>query len=627
MKKISDEQKRFSLSFEKLIIDVESENEDDEIIVDELIISGEGGFGKIHRIEVKKEILDKYNELQILMKMNNDHIVKIFNLNMNKEKPFIIMETYEQDLENIMNEMDLEKQKMNLIQNFVINIEIFQQLLESINYLHSNNPMIVHGNLKPTNILVKYTNDCAILILSDFGYTQLNEKNRIESDISSTGASKYLKYKAPEHGSNISNTKSDIFSFGIIVSEIFEYVSQKIKSENFSSRKVSSTNSSKFMRTIDEVEERCINNIKYIDDLKLRMSNISPENRPSCSEILRDINKWKIDHRTIQTEVIQPTIFSDAQNFFNNARFHHYLMRLKIYEIFQKKLKENIKFIYFKKLDFPWELFITCVTIYDQVFHSLAYSKEIELKELRGKNISNFFCGDSLYLAFNDYYLYSWGNNYQGQLGRNQSIGVWDNKPGLISFPNERNIKIIRAFYDSFAVMVIFENNNIYVWGNISFDEISSENIDFLSKPQIFAQEQFIRNLFEPIPLWVNRFTFEMRQLKFLIKQACVDLYKLDVIDFRRLFPNMYFLCENGKILTSEYEINETNEIYNGLIELKSDEKFKKIEVIGKSVVAMNENNVFEIIGHENICIKTDFENFENYSIYKHECTYETFEI
>jgi serine/threonine protein kinase len=91
-------------------------------------------------------------------------------------------------------------------------ISIINQVVPALNYIHSKG--IVHGDVKPQNILMNYQYDCTNLysnvecVVSDFGASRLT-KSLSNYDLQSGFA------KAPEDVTGSSTYKSDIWALGI----------------------------------------------------------------------------------------------------------------------------------------------------------------------------------------------------------------------------------------------------------------------------------------------------------------------------------------------------------------------------------------------------------------------------
>lgn len=92
------------------------------------------------------------------------------------------------------------------------------QLISGLQYIHEKG--LVHGSIKPTNILISSSNDNPQIKLSDFGLTsssRLNEGHTTKRLISGFLSSRY--WAAPEllnNGQNEPTKESDIFSAGSV---------------------------------------------------------------------------------------------------------------------------------------------------------------------------------------------------------------------------------------------------------------------------------------------------------------------------------------------------------------------------------------------------------------------------
>jgi hypothetical protein len=107
---------------------------------------------------------------------------------------------------------------------YYVSSELLIEILESVDYLHKQNPRIIHRDLKPSNILITFGINGRFAKLADFGLAKLHEFDE-QSHTRGVGT---LKYMASEiMNSKKYNTKSDIYSLGVIVQELFNFEPNK----------------------------------------------------------------------------------------------------------------------------------------------------------------------------------------------------------------------------------------------------------------------------------------------------------------------------------------------------------------------------------------------------------------
>jgi serine/threonine protein kinase len=166
------------------------------------------------KIHLKKEIL-------ILIKLHHPNILQILGV---VDEPFmIILELMGKSL----HEYIVSNKKKWIPTCFIKNTKInyIKQLCLSIAYIHGRKPeRIIHRDLKPSNILIKRD----ILKLSDFGISKIIpylSNNDLASLKFTKNVGTFL-YMAPEIMNEDKFTqytvKSDIWSLGLIIYEIFE---------------------------------------------------------------------------------------------------------------------------------------------------------------------------------------------------------------------------------------------------------------------------------------------------------------------------------------------------------------------------------------------------------------------
>ncbi len=146
-------------------------------------------------------------EAEILMKVNNEHVVKIIehNLSIKSENPYIIME--------YVKGMPLTECLNRKIFDINQKISIIEQIAEGIECVHGCG--ILHRDIKPENIIIT---DDVIVKITDFGVSHVSDSS-LTMDDEILGSPSYM---APESFNEIKKTdaRSDIFSIGVISYEM-----------------------------------------------------------------------------------------------------------------------------------------------------------------------------------------------------------------------------------------------------------------------------------------------------------------------------------------------------------------------------------------------------------------------
>lgn len=123
----------------------------------------------------KQEFLSKddinefiYMEYQILRKLSNDNIIKVFDfgIDTNFNFPYLVIEFLDGILLSEFNKINLDKEKIDQISN---------SLKKTLNYIHNKN--IVHADLTPSNIMIVENR----VVIFDFGVS-LDLQNNIKLD-------------------------------------------------------------------------------------------------------------------------------------------------------------------------------------------------------------------------------------------------------------------------------------------------------------------------------------------------------------------------------------------------------------------------------------------------------------
>ncbi|ELP87344.1 interferon-induced, double-stranded RNA-activated protein kinase, putative [Entamoeba invadens IP1] len=139
----------------------------------------------------------------------------------------------------------------------------FKQIMKGIEYIHSKN--IIHGDLKPANIF----REGDVLKIGDFGYASLITTNNKCKFVGTPG------YTAPEVETGNYDTKIDIYSAGVILMEMC----------------MSCVTRTEFIGGLEllkkgKVSDSVLNYYPQLSELIPKMTNESPERRPTSEEIL-----------------------------------------------------------------------------------------------------------------------------------------------------------------------------------------------------------------------------------------------------------------------------------------------------------------------------------------------------
>ncbi len=193
---------------------------------------GAGGMASVYKgkqlsllrpvaIKVLDQRLGKHSQVReafdreslIIARLSHPNIIHVIDRGVSETgSPYFIMEYIDgMDLTLLMREASLP---------FLRKVEIFLQICKALSYAHQNG--VIHRDIKPGNILVDRELNVNVL---DFGIAQFADdrgdsslNGGEEQDVMGT-----LSYMAPElhHSVRRANEKSDIYSLGLIMYELF----------------------------------------------------------------------------------------------------------------------------------------------------------------------------------------------------------------------------------------------------------------------------------------------------------------------------------------------------------------------------------------------------------------------
>ena len=234
--------------------------------------------------KIQKEDAEKVkNEITISINLHHKNIINTigYSFNNQKTKIFLIFEY----MKNKNLKYFIEKNK-NIFQ-IKQKLKLIYEISLAIEYLHLNNIKIIHRDIKSSNILLDNDLHCK---LCDFGmskyYDNKNEniKTKIENNYK-TNSQSTLFWMAPEYlCDGIFNSKSDIYSFGILIWEIFMEDTNPYKNVNINDYLLGNKDVVYKQRPL--INEENFNECKEIKELMTSMWEQNPKKRPSIEKIL-----------------------------------------------------------------------------------------------------------------------------------------------------------------------------------------------------------------------------------------------------------------------------------------------------------------------------------------------------
>ena len=292
----------------------------------------------------KDKIEEKYIKQEILLHKNLNHknIIKLEDFLETPKKMFIFLELAEKgDLFEFLKKNKICDQKK---------LKFFHEICEAIKYIHLKN--IMHRDLKPENILINSEN---CIKLCDFGWAAEYLPNFTRNSFCGT-----YEYMAPEiFLSSSQNKKTDIWSLGILLFEIFEGFSP-FRFKNISS----------FLENLKN-----LGNLRFSENLDFRVKKLilkilkfKQEDRPSIEEILEDDIFLELGNQDfcVFKKNEEKKFFDKKKNFMKKKNFgkkilkfeknKNILLKAKSDEsskrIFTYKNKTTFKNSFFKKKNF-----------------------------------------------------------------------------------------------------------------------------------------------------------------------------------------------------------------------------------------------------------------------------------
>jgi len=188
-------------------------------------VIGEGGFSVVHKgtwkgmsVAVKKLKIqyadggDKHadefrKEVQLLSNLRHRNVVRYMGASLQSPDLCVLTELLECSMSDLLYKQN-QKLKMEQVLGFA------RDVAKGVKYLHSLKPMIIHRDLKSSNLLVDSLRVCKI---SDFGLSRIKDESvtKISGMLGTPGWSAPEIYKQDKY-----TEKVDMYSYGVVLSEM-----------------------------------------------------------------------------------------------------------------------------------------------------------------------------------------------------------------------------------------------------------------------------------------------------------------------------------------------------------------------------------------------------------------------
>ncbi len=229
---------------------------------------------------------------------------------------------------------DLEKKKeLRTIRAFIAS-KIFFEILKGLYSLHLFHTPIIHRDLKPENILLSDGTNGRFVKISDFGLSTFH----VREDQSHTQNRGTKNYMAPEVDRGKYDTKADMYSIGVILSELFSFQTTTNSERYLKQMIIFSENNCYFQNILSLLLQilplYSSNNPisgknRVIAKLCEKLTKPSPEQRPFCDDIIMDKNNWYTEFDLIEDLNFVKNICNRNDYTFENDFMEYFISQVK----------------------------------------------------------------------------------------------------------------------------------------------------------------------------------------------------------------------------------------------------------------------------------------------------------